>query len=78
MSRSLLVAVSALLLQGAASKCLTCKDVDSTGKTCMTPTVFPNTTTVGGVQIPTAWDGPAPVCFAQYFQNQCVSVRQAW
>jgi len=37
---------------------------------CVVPYTFTSTANISGYPLPTAWRGPAPVCYTQYYQNQ--------
>ena len=50
----------------------TCADKLAAGNTkpCVEPWKFAANATVNGITLPAAWQAPAPVCFAQYLNNQ--------
>lgn len=62
--------MSVLLASAAAQP--TCGDVVAAGVTtpCVQPIAFNASAAVSGYPLPAEWRGPAPVCYAQYINNQ--------
>lgn len=64
--------LSFIALASVSAQEQTCADRTTAGLTgpCVQPVTVPSNTVVGGVALPTAWLGPAPVCQVLYSQKQ--------
>ena len=78
---ALLLLAVALLASAAAqpvtTETRTCADKAAAGLTepCIVPYAFPANATVSGFRLPTAWQGPAPICYTQYYQARGAGAR---